>query len=202
MTKSGVFQLFKEILIIMWLLPGAHVFAQEVEYRITDDRRYQYLSDRREAGMIFDESLGTYYTDITVRTFYLETIRRGYIPANTSYNTFTKMTLAEQRALLNQPFSERDCSSNSISSECLDFIEQKIEIPVSEHGQVVDLSPKCVPGESPQSRMSLTSKLLVNPNDASVENNDCEDKAPPPTTDDSRQKQQKMSTVKIILGKD
>jgi len=202
MSNLKFLQSIKTAFFSVLVLSGSAALAQQIEYRITDDRRYQYLSNRHEAGMIFDESLGTYYTDVTVRTFYLETLRKGFIPGNISYDAFIKMTLAEQRALLNQPFSERDCSSNNISSECLDFLEQEIQIPVAANAQIVDLAPKCIPpGESPQSKMSLTSRLLVNPNDASVENNDCEEKAPSATTDDSRQKQQ-MKTVKIILGKD
>ena len=192
------------IFIFSFVLFIPRVFSQQSEYRISDDRRYQYLSNRQEAGMVYDESLGSYYKDITLRTFYLETNRKGYIPNYISYETFTKMTLSQQRAVLLQTYRDPRCTADNMSSECLDFTEQEIQIPRSPDAQVVDLSPKCVDlGNSPEGKMSLTTKMLVNPGNASVENIDCGDPVKPSSDpDDPRMKEQQRKNVKMILGKD
>lgn len=148
--------------------------AQQPEYRITDKGAYQFLSNRHEAGMIYDESLGSYYKDITVRTFFLETQSRGYIPSYYTFEGFTKLTLAEQKKLLKQPYAQKDCNSQNVSSECMDFNKAGVTAPRQQNTQVVDLSPKCVDaGSSPQSKMKLTERLIVNPQGTGVINNDC-----------------------------
>src|SRR5688572_27686271 len=102
---------FSRIGWIPFLFFLSSAFAQQTEYRITDNGVYQYLSSRNEAGMVFDESLGTYYKNITARTFFLETQRRGYIPNYYTFDGFVKLTLPEQKRLLNQPYKQVDCSS-------------------------------------------------------------------------------------------
>lgn len=158
--------------------------AQQTEYRINDKGEYQYLSNRQEAGMVYDESLGSYYKNITIRTFFLETQRRGYIPNYYTFEGFAKLTLAEQKKLLKQPYSQNDCNSQNVSSECMDFNKPGVTVPRQENTKVVDLSPKCVDAtNSPQSKMGVTEKLIVNPQGKGVVNNDCGDEpAPKPST--------------------
>ncbi len=178
--------------------------AQQTEYRITDDGKYQYLSNRDEAGMIFDESLGAYYKNITVRTFFLETQRKGYIPYYVTYEGFLKLTAEQKKAILKQPYKDPQCSSGHISPECLEFSEPKVVVPKSEDAKVVDLSPKCEEPAKSTGAPSLTSKLLLNPNDATIVNNDCGDEAKQsePSGQTSQQKQNQIRNVKTILGKD
>lgn len=158
--------------------------AQQTEYRITDNGLYQYLSNRHEVGLVYDESLGSYYKNITIRTFFLETQRRGYIPNYYTFEGFAKLTLAEQKKLLKQPYSQNDCNSQNVSSECMDFNKAGVTVPRQENTKVVDLSPKCVDASnSPQSKMGITEKLIVNPQGKGVINNDCGDEpTPKPTT--------------------
>ncbi len=152
------------------------VEAQQTEYRITEKGEYQYLSNRHEAGMVYDESLGSYYKNITIRTFFLETQRRGYIPNYYTFDGFAKLTLPEQKRLLKQPYWDPKCSPDNLTSECLDFSKPGVTMPRQENTKVVDLSPKCVDqSNSPQSKMSLTEKMIVNPHGAGVINNDCGD---------------------------
>ena len=118
---------------------SAYVVAQQTEYRITADGHYQYLSDREEAGMVFDESRGTYYKDIALRTFYLETYRKGMFPADMTYEKFARLSLAEQNSLLNQPVNSYDCSSGNLSSQCLDFHGNSVFINQNDINRFVEL---------------------------------------------------------------
>lgn len=161
---------------ILFLFVFGSAFAQQSEYRITDNGVYQYLSNRQEAGLVYDESLGSYYKNITARTFFLETQRKGYIPNYYTFDGFVKLTLPEQKKLLKQPYWDPKCSSGNLTSDCLDFNKPGVTTPRQENTKVVDLSPKCVDqSNSPQSKMSLTEKMIVNPHGAGVINNDCGD---------------------------
>ena len=114
--------------------------AQQVEYRITEDGKYQHLNDLGETGMVFDESNGSYYKPITIRTFFLEAQRRGYIAADITYPQFVKLPVILQIAAVNQPLAEViDCSTNFTSSKCLRFTELVLIVPDSDTVLVVPI---------------------------------------------------------------
>ena len=179
------------------------VFSQ-TEYRITEDGAYQYLSVRKEANMIFDESMGTYYKPITERTFYLETYRKGYLPKELSYTQFTRLSVDEQRAIVNQPYRDIECSVNNPSPDCMAMEEnQKIEKLAG--AKVIDLNPKCTEehAKSKQKDMPWTTKLLMNPDDENLENIDCGEVVAEQRTEKTQAPgKQAPSTMKILLGVD
>lgn len=116
--------------ILGFLLFNIGANAQQEEYRITDDGKYEYLNDPVEAGMIYDESNGSYYKPITIRTFFLEAQRNGYIAADISYPQFVKLPIILQIAAVNQPLAEViDCSTNYTSPKCLKFIDLVLIVP-------------------------------------------------------------------------
>jgi len=137
------------------------LFAQEITvYRITPEGRYQSL--RGEPGMAFDETRGSFYRDITIRTFFLETQRLGYIPSDITYEDFLSMTIEEQEALLLQPLLIPDCSSTFITDECLEFQYTPAKVHPSKGGVVIDLSYKC-PEKYGWEKMSGVGKMLTSP---------------------------------------
>jgi len=95
------------------------LFAQFPEYRITDDGQYQYLANN--GSSVLDETRGTIYKPITIRTFFLEVQAKGYLPAGTTYEQFYHLGIEEQRDIVKQPFMKPlDCSiGQSISEGCL-----------------------------------------------------------------------------------
>ena len=104
--------------------------AQQKEYRITDEGAYEYLSNPTQAGMIYDESKASFYKPITIRTFFLEAQRRGYIDSAVTYEKFVKLPIILQIAAVNQPLTEIiDCSTNFTSPKCLRFVELVVIVP-------------------------------------------------------------------------
>lgn len=83
--------------IIIITVTGTMCFAGENDkiYTISDNGEYQYQY------AYFDQPNKTGTKPVTVRTFYLETYRKGLIPEHISYEEFLKMSLEEQQALLN-----------------------------------------------------------------------------------------------------
>lgn len=104
--------------------------AQQVEYRITEEGKYEHLSDLKEIGMVYDESNGSYYKPISSRTFFLEAQKRGYITDDVSYAQFVELPIILQIAAVNQPLAEViDCSTNHTSPKCLRFVDLVLIIP-------------------------------------------------------------------------
>ena len=109
-----------------------HVFAhaQQTEYRITSNGKFERLNDLKETGMVYDESNGSYYKPISSRTFFLEAQKRGFIAPDVSYAQFIQLPLVLQIAAVNQPLAEViDCSTNFTSPKCLRFNELVLIIP-------------------------------------------------------------------------
>lgn len=174
----------------------------QTEYRITEEGKYQYLSIKEEANMIYDESMGTYYKPITLRTFYLETYKKGYMPKELSYTQFAKLSIDEQRAIVNQPHRDIECSVNNPSPECM-AMEENEKLEVSKSAKVIDLAPKCgvKDAKATQKNTSWTTKLLMNPNDENLENIDCGDVAVESGTVRTEATGKKApSTMNILLG--
>ena len=130
MSHFPFFKQARKFCLIGFLLTSLCVNAQQVEYRITGEGKYEHLSDLKETGMIYDESNGSYYKPISSRTFFLEAQRRGYIAADVSYTQFVQLPLILQIAAVNQPLAEViDCSTNNTSPKCLRFKELVLIIP-------------------------------------------------------------------------
>ncbi len=197
-TPRFNFKIFCTVLFFT-LIAVLQVAAQQLEYRITPNGKYQYLSNRQEAGMVFDESLGAFYKDITIRTFYLETQRKGYLDPSVSYDKFVKLDVKEQNLLLRQPRKELFCSPDNMSAECLKY-QPDYGISNTSNTRRVDLSPKC-PYDAPKSNTPFTTKLVIQSNDPGLQNNDCNvvtEKKMPGIRDETMDKRK---TVETILGK-
>ena len=109
------------VAIVLTIVPVL-VIAQVPEYRITEDGQYQYLGNPDAKGNVFDETQGTYYRPITVRTFFLQAQDAGYIPDSIAYDEFIAMTLQEQHALLGPGERSLDCSIGMVIPEgCISY---------------------------------------------------------------------------------
>lgn len=197
----------KIMLVAFAVLTNLSVSAQQTEYRITDDGQYQYLSERQLAGMVYDESLGSYYKSITARTFFLETQRKGYLPDSITYKEFMQLSLSDQRSLLSLKGFNSACSSDYLSPECLEFHPEPVSVPRTSKSTVIDISAKCSDKSAVHStNLPFTLQLILNPDDVKIENPDCREPGfgLPKTagTDSLRMKQNQMKTVKEILGND
>ena len=196
---------YHNCLVIGMLLCGINANSQQTEYRITEGGQYQYLSSREQAGMVYDESIGSFYKSITVRTFFLETQRKGYMPSAISYEEFLKLTPDEQRNIVKQPRFDIECSSSYLSPECMEFRPASVSIPKDEKSRVIDLTPKCGDAGRPLQEVTLplTLQLLLK-SDSTIVNTNCEDGGVKATqeTDADGIKQNRIRNVKMILGKD
>ena len=130
MRPFPIFKPAAKFLLISFLLFNVCVNAQQAEYRITDEGKYEHLSDLKETGMIYDESNGSYYKPISERTFFLEAQKREYITPDITYAQFIKLPIILQIAAVNQPLAEViDCSTNYTSSKCLRFTDLVLIVP-------------------------------------------------------------------------
>jgi|GEM_PF-1789159 len=126
--------------IITFIFFGVCVKAQQVEYRITEEGKYEHLSDLKETGMVYDESNGSYYKPISSRTFFLEAQKHGYITEDVSYAQFVELPIILQIAAVNQPLAEViDCSTNHTSPKCLRFVDLVLIIPDTDTVLVVPI---------------------------------------------------------------
>lgn len=131
---------FKFFILLFFCFSVVANAQQQVEYRITEDGKYEHLNDLGETGMVYDESNHSYYKPITVRTFFLEAQRHGYIAPDISYPQFAKLPIILQIAAVNQPLAEViDCSTNFTSSKCLRFKDLVLIVPTSDTVLVVSI---------------------------------------------------------------
>ncbi len=125
-----IFTHFSKGFIILFCSLQIFAHAQQTEYRITVDGKYERLNDLKETGMVYDESNGSYYKPITSRTFFLEAQKRGFIASEVTYAQFIQLPIVLQIAAVNQPLAEViDCSTNFTSPNCLRFKELVLIIP-------------------------------------------------------------------------
>jgi len=140
MSSLPFFTHVGKFLIILFFFLNGFANAQQVEYRITEDGKYEHLSDLSEIGMVYDESNGSYYKPISSRTFFLKAQKRGYIAGDISYAQFVKLPIVLQIAAINQPLAEMiDCSTNHTSPKCLRFKELVLIIPEEDTVKIVPL---------------------------------------------------------------
>lgn len=133
-------QIKGHLLIIAFFFFSVCVNAQQMEYRITEEGKYEHLNDLKETGMVYDESNGSYYKPISSRTFFLEAQKRGYITEGVSYAQFIELPVILQIAAVNQPLAEViDCSTNHTSPKCLRFIDLVLIIPETDTVLVVPI---------------------------------------------------------------
>ena len=135
-----IFQPVAKFFFISFLLFDLSVNAQQAEYRITKDGKYEHINDLKETGMIYDESNGSYYKPISERTFFLEAQKRGFLTADITYAQFIQLPIILRIAAVNQPLAEViDCSTNFTSPKCLRFTDLVVVVPDADTVIIVPL---------------------------------------------------------------
>ena len=99
---------------------------QEVQYRITEDGKYEFKDHREVVEFKRNKKTVTDgFRPITERTFYLQTKRKGMLLEELTYGEFKDMTVSEQRvAFSGSEVEEPIYIASAINDENAEFFEK------------------------------------------------------------------------------
>ena len=99
---------------------------QEVQYRITEDGKYEFKDHREVVEFKRNKKTVTDgFRPITERTFYLQTKRKGLLLEELTYGEFKDMTVSEQRvAFSGSEVEEPIYIASAINDENAEFFEK------------------------------------------------------------------------------